>query len=508
MRREILRLEHVTYKEGGVTMLQDLDLNIFEGEVMGLLPIDAYGLSALIRLLSHDLPIYHGYIYYREKLVDSWLEEHSGGKRIVSIGSMSTLVEGQSILTNVMILRKGYRKEIITMGLLRKQLEIFLQEMDCPFDPSTLVEKLSPFERIAVEILRAVVSDCRLIILQEVSTVISDSEMHRLFQIIHRYTEKGFSFLYVSPHFEEHLQICDRTAMMMGRRITKILQGKEMSAQTVAYCSEEYAMRVQERLTNRSSRREGVVCCVHGLSGTYMDHLELSVRKGECLAIQCLDEKVLTELLLMLTGDGKAATEMLRLEGRPFRKKDRHKIAVVLPQPWSSMIFEKLSVYDNLCLGMDHRIPRIWSSKGIAKSIRETIEAQMGAGFMELSMQDLTIQQKSELVYTRVLFRKPKVVFCIQPFKGADLSHRLLLWEMQKRLLDREIAVVIIAVNMADALSIADRVVRIDKYSKVETYEREEFVKLPPTVPWYSLYRGMEQAGEKEKGENNVSGWN
>ena len=46
MRREILRLEHVTYKENGVTLLQDLDLNIFEGEIMGLLPIDAYGLPA------------------------------------------------------------------------------------------------------------------------------------------------------------------------------------------------------------------------------------------------------------------------------------------------------------------------------------------------------------------------------------------------------------------------------------------------------------------------------
>ena len=508
MRREILRLEHVTYKESGDILLQDLDLNIFEGEVMGLLPIDAYGLPALMELLSNDLPIYHGYIYYREKLVASWLEEHPGGKRIALIGSNSTLVEGQSILTNVMILRKGYRKEILAMGMLTRQLEIFMEELDCSLDPSMLVERLSPFERIAVEILRAVVSDCRLIVLQEVSTVISDSEMGRLFHIIHKYTPKGFSFLYVSPHFEEHLQICDRTAMMMARRITKILRGKEMSAQTVAYCSEEYAMRVQERLTNRLPHREGVVCSVHGLSGTYMDHLDLSVRKGECLAIQCLDEKVLKELLSMLTGDGNAAGKMLRLEGKPFKKRDRQKIAVVLPQPWNSMIFEELSVYDNLCIGMDQRIPDIWRSRGISKSIRNTFEAQMGIGFMDLSMKDLTIQQKSELVYTRVLFRRPKVVFCIQPFKGADLSHRLLLWEMQKRLLDKDIAVVIIAVNMADALSIADRVVRIDKYSKVETYERDEFVKLPPTVPWYSLYRGMSETSEKEKGENDVSNWN
>ena len=507
MRREILRLEHVTYKEHEVTMLQDLDLNIYEGEVMGLLPIDAYGLPALIRLLSHDPPIYHGYIYYREKLVDSWLEEHRSGKRIALIGGTSTLVEGQSILTNVMILRKGFHQEIISARLLKQQLQLFLEELGCSLESSTLVEKLSPFDRVEVEILRAVVADCRLIVLQEISTIISDSEMSSLFEIIHRCTAKGFAFLYITPHFEEHLQICDRTAMMTGRRITKILHGKEMSTQTALHCSEEYTMRVQQRVTDRTSCSEEIVYCVQGLTGRYIDHLDLFVRKGECLAVQCLDEQVLTELLMMIENQTKPVSGTILLEGRPIRRKDRHRISVILSQPWESMIFEELSVYDNLCIGMDHRMPAVWRSHGISKSIRNTMEAQMGNGFMNLQMQELSIQQKSELVYTRVLYQKPKIVFCILPFKGADLAHRLLLWELQKRLLDRKIAVVIITVNMADALSIADRVVRIDKHTRVESYERSEFAKLPPTVPWYSFYQGMDQISEKER-EKNVSNWN
>lgn len=504
MRREILRLEHVTYKENGVTLLQDLDLNIFEGEIMGLLPIDAYGLPALTSLLSHDLPIYHGYIYYREKLVDSWLDEHCAGKRIVMIGDDSTLVGGQSVLTNVMILRKGFHQRIISEKLLKRQLQIFLEELGLSLEPSLLVEKLSPFERIAVEILRAVVADCRLIVLQEVSTIISDSEMSSLFRIMHRCTEKGFAFLYISPHFEEHLQICDRTAMMMGRRISKILRGKEMSLKTVRQCSEEYTMRVQEHLTKSTPCSEETVCSVKGLTGSYIDHLDVTVRQGECLAVQSLDEKVSKELLEMLEGREKPVSGTLLLEGKPVGAGDRRKIAVISPQPWASMIFEELSIYDNLCIGMDHRVPAVWSSRGIYKSICSTVEEQMGAGFMDMQVQELTIQQKSELVYTRILFQRPKIVFCIQPFKGADLSHRLLIWELQKRLLDRGIAVVIIAVNMADALSIADRVVRIDKHTRVETYERSEFANLPPTVPWYSLYQGMDHTFEKEIEKDNV----
>ena len=116
----------------------------------------------------------------------------------------------------------------------------------------------------------------------------------------------------------------------------------------------------------------------------------------------------------------------------------------------------------------------------------------MGKDICERKISELTVQQKSELVYTRVLLQKPRIVFCIQPFKGEDLAHRVLIWELQKRLLDRGIAVVIMAVNMADALSLADRVIRIDNDTKVYEYERPDFKKLPSTVPWYSLYQSLE----------------
>lgn len=263
-------------------------------------------------------------------------------------------------------------------------------------------------------------------------------------------------------------------------------------------------MRVQEHLTKSTPCSEETVCSVKGLTGSYIDHLDVTVRQGECLAVQSLDEKVSKELLEMLEGREKPVSGTLLLEGKPVGAGDRRKIAVISPQPWASMIFEELSIYDNLCIGMDHRVPAVWSSRGIYKSICSTVEEQMGAGFMDMQVQELTIQQKSELVYTRILFQRPKIVFCIQPFKGADLSHRLLIWELQKRLLDRGIAVVIIAVNMADALSIADRVVRIDKHTRVETYERSEFANLPPTVPWYSLYQGMDHTFEKEIEKDNV----
>ena len=72
MRREIFRMERVTYKEAEVTRLEDFNLQIYEGEIMGMVPFNGYGMSDFLELLQTNIPIYDGYIYYNGELVNSW----------------------------------------------------------------------------------------------------------------------------------------------------------------------------------------------------------------------------------------------------------------------------------------------------------------------------------------------------------------------------------------------------------------------------------------------------
>ncbi len=204
-----------------------------EGEIMGLLTIGANGLPAFLKILSEYPPLYHGYIYYREKLVDSWVEGHQAIPRISMIGDTSSLVEGQSVLTNIMILRRGFGQNILNFKLLNRQLQPFLEETGISLNPALPVEKLTAFERIVVEILRGVVADHRLIVVQEISAIINERQLKRLYEIMRYYAKKGFSFLYISNDFEEQIQICDCVALMMHQRITKILRGEEMSKEVV-----------------------------------------------------------------------------------------------------------------------------------------------------------------------------------------------------------------------------------------------------------------------------------
>lgn len=489
MRKEIFRMERVTYKEAETTYLKDFELNVFSGEIVGLLPVNAYGLPQLLHVLRENPPLYAGYLYYKERLANSWQMGKKHDKRIAVISDHTTLVEGQSVLTNIFILRQGFKQELIRKKLLKKQLEPFLKEIDVRIQPDTLVEKLSSFERLVVELLRAVVGDYRLIVMQEIGTLVNEGELEKIHAFMRHYAKQGFSFIYISPHFEEILQICSRAFVMSNGKILKGLDGKQMQTQTLEFYSEEYHAKVRHHIEsiNEQQKKEIVFEGRH-LYGDVIRDFNLEVAEGECVVIQSLWEGVFRDLFYLFQGEKEAGYGTFYLDKKEVKICENRGIAFIREQPTKTMLFYDMSYMDNLCMTMDHRIKDVWENRKVRRCIRADLEKMLGSEVFEKRILELTEMEKYDLVYTRVLLQNPKIVFCVQPFKGADLKHRIHIWDLQEKLLKRGIAVVILAVNMADALSLADRVVRINQKTQVTEYARKDFGMLPRNIPWKTIY--------------------
>ena len=80
-------------------------------------------------------------------------------------------------------------------------------------------------------------------------------------------------------------------------------------------------------------------------------------------------------------------------------------------------------------------------------------------------------------------------MFCVQPFKSAEVALRIHIMELLERFLNKGIPVVIMAVNLADSLALADRLLRVRRGGKVQEYHRDEFAALPVNTPWLYLYQ-------------------
>lgn len=489
MKKETLRMERVTYMEQGVVSLDNFNMTIWEGEIFGLVPVNHYGLGELLELLKQNLPLYYGYVYYQEHLINKWQKASVRENRISIIQNKSCLAEDLTVADNIFVLRSGFRQSLIRPRLLRQQLAPFLEEIGMDIPAGAYIRDLTPFERFVVELLKAVVAGHHLIVLADISTFISESELIKFQQIIRYYAGKGFSFLYIAAHFEEARQICGRTALMLNGQIIKCFSAQDKTPGMFALKGiEEYDRWVRQQMDQGTG--ETGQDAVMEMRDVYYGNIRglcLNVRPGECVVLQDMDNSILEDFTDLLEGARPDAGQVL-IEGVKCGRRERS-VAVIQELPTQTMIFPGLGYLDNLCFTMDHRVRGVWLLGGVKKSVRAELREQLGEDVFDKKIDELTKQEKYDLVYTRILLQNPKVVVCVQPFKNAEVSIRSHIWELIERFQKRGIAVVILALNLADSLALADRLVRIKDGREEEIYDKSEFIKLPVNTPWLYLYQ-------------------
>ena len=108
-----------------------------------------------------------------------------------------------------------------------------------------------------------------------------------------------------------------------------------------------------------------------------------------------------------------------------------------------------------------------------------------------MSVDELSEKQKYQLVYTRIFLQKPDILFCIQPFRGADLEHRMFIWSMLEKFLDKGIAVVILSLNLSDSLAMADRLLILGENGEKKEICREHFSEITSPVSWLHMYSSV-----------------
>lgn len=497
MREEILRMERVTCLEQGVPVLDSLNLNIFAGEIFGLVPANGFGVTAMTRLLTQNLPLHYGYIYYKERLINTWRGGSPHPNRIHLIQHQTSLVDSLTVADNIFVLRPGFRKYLINRKVLRLQIQPFLEEIGVDIDADAYADSLTVFQRVVVELLKAMVAGCALTILQDVSTFVSEQELEQLQKILRHCAKKGMSFLYICPHMEEAEEFCHRTALMLNGQIVKTFPFGQKSPPILPLVgSQNYARRARAQIASHPSRREDGIpaFAAEDLMLSPGEELRFQVAHGECLVIQDLSGRIfrppLGRVSMVLPQPGS-----LFIDGKPYVPGSQD-IAVIQELATKTMLFPEMSYLDNLYMTLDHRMKGIWLGGRVRRSLRSDLGPVLGDEVFDTPVSALTKEQKYDLVYTRILLQRPKVVFCIQPFKGAEMAERMHISELMERLLDKSIAVVILAVNLADSLTLANRVLRLQKGRPPKEFVREDFRNLPESTPWRTLYEELAREAE------------
>jgi ribose transport system ATP-binding protein len=378
MKEEIFRFEKVTQIVDGVTLLDNFNLHIFQGEVMGLVCINAHGKEALIQLLCQNIPIHYGHIYFQENLVNNYEHSSMNMNRVAVIEKQSQLVEDLTVSDNIFVLRRGFKKKMINTKMLKEQFEQFTEELNIHIDADELVSNLSFFEKCVVELLKAVVASVKLIVIRDISNFISAADLIKIHDLIRHYSKAGISFLYICNHHEEAFKICDRISLMENGKVLKVLNQREYRDEMITPYTLDFSRIDSPQI--RKISKDGILKFQNVFTENIRD-MSFTIEKGECVVFLDMNNTVLADMIKLMNAEIEPLSGEILLDGRCCTGNTsdlKKEVSFIQENPIQSMLFREMSYFANLCFLLDRKQSYLSLNKNIRKSVIQEYEPLVG----------------------------------------------------------------------------------------------------------------------------------
>ena len=301
---KLLEVRHVTKLYPGVVALDDVSFDVERGEILALIGENGAGKSTVIKTISGAVQPEKGTIVIdgREfsRLTPSLAKENGIGV----VYQEFNLVPSLSVMENIFLGDKvGNRRGLPDFKEMKRRSVEILQDLGVQIDPMTQVQMLSTAQMQIVEIAKALVKNCKLLIMDEPTASIPMAEVSNLFRIVRRLKEKGVSIIHISHRLEELFELCDR--------VTVFRDGRFVVTRNVAEITKKDLIRymigreLTEKFPERNVEIGETVLELRDLTGNGDFHINLQLHKGEILGLAGLVGAGRTELAKMICGDVK-----------------------------------------------------------------------------------------------------------------------------------------------------------------------------------------------------------
>lgn len=361
------------------------------------------------------------------------------------------------------------------MGELAQRITDVSAAYGLPLDPSRIVGDLSAGERQRVEIIRCLLQDPRLLIMDEPTSVLTPQEVEILFQTLRKLREEGTSILYISHKLEEIRSLCESATILRLGKVVGRCDPREASAQELAELMVGTALKPPERNAGAPAPREGdVVLELKGLSaasprpfGTTLRDVTLTLRRGEVLGIGGVAGNGQDELLLALSGELRTQPGTVILDGEDISQLGpnarREKGLLAAPEErLGHAAAPDMTLTENAFLtgAARERLERKgfidWkASRLFAERIISTFDVRTpGPDRIARSLSGGNLQK---FVIGREILQRPVVLVVNQPTWGVDAAAAAAIRQALLDLASGGAAVIAVSQDLDELMAIADR---------------------------------------------------
>ena len=456
----------------GVHALDHVDLDVYAGECLALMGENGAGKSTLMKIVSGVYPPDSGRILIDGREVQPQNPSHAQALGISIIYQEFNLFPNLSVEENIFIGREPSRAGFVRRGTLRTDALAFLSQLGVELDPRALVRNLSVAQQQMVEIAKALSLNARIVIMDEPTSALTETEAKALFHIIEGLKGQGIGVVFISHRLEEVFAICDRiTVLRDGQNAGEMLASEATSEQVVQVMVGRPVEELFVEADSDSVPGE-VVLQVRGLNRSHASRvqlrdIDLELRAGEVLGVAGLVGSGRTELARAIFGADPIDAGEIRMDGQTLRIRspqdaiDRG-IALVPEDRKQQALVLLLSVRENISLPSLKRLCQFGFVRG--REERTLVDRFVGALRIRTPSQTQKVMNLSggnqqKVVLAKWLAREPRVLIVDEPTRGIDIGAKAEVHALLRELADDGVAVMMISSELPEVLRMSDRIV-------------------------------------------------
>ena len=463
----LLALEHAQKSFGAVHALEDGDIELFGGEVHGLVGENGAGKSTLVKILAgvHRPDAGRLMLDGEEAIFDNAKQSQAAG--IAIIFQEPTLFPDLSVAENIFVgVQPLKRFRRIDGRRMRREAAAVFDQLGVRLDPDRLALGLSIADQQLVEIVKALTTNARVIVMDEPTAALTSTEVDRLFGIVETLRARGNAVLFVSHRLEEIFAACQRvTVMRDGRHVLT----KPIGEVTIQSVIRAMVGRDMEALFPKVPTEPGrVVLQVERLTreGDFTD-VSFDVRSGEIVALAGLVGAGRTEVARAIFGIDRWDAGSVEIDGRRLPPASPTAamaagIALVPEDRRQQGLVMDFSIERNIALasldsvrrggliprGAERRFARDWA-----------LRLKLKYGRLTNPVWTLSGGNQQKAVLAKWLARKPTLLIVDEPTRGIDVGTKAEVHRLLSELAAQGVAVLMISSELPEVLGMADRVV-------------------------------------------------
>ncbi len=471
-----IELKGITKKFGALVANDSIDLKVARGEIHAILGENGAGKSTLMNIVYGLVKADSGKIFVEDKevIINEPADALKYGIGMVHQHFM--LIPVFTVAENIALGREQSKGGFLSLDEVKKKIKLLAEEFKFDIDPDALIEDLPVGVQQRIEIIKALIYDAKVLILDEPTAVLTPQETDELLSIMRTLKNKGTSIIFITHKLREVQEVADK--------ITIIRLGKVINTVAANTSQEELASMMVGRQVdlapNKSEFKPGKVILdinklsvANSLGRKIIDSLSLQVRAGEILAIAGVQGNGQSELARAIVNledhvSGSIKLDEKEILGVTVQDSLRAGIAYIPESRELDGLISSFSIMENLILDVhdlspvakNGRLNTDYINENSSKLVKE-FDIRTQSIFDTAS--SLSGGNKQKVVLARELSREVKLVVASQPTRGLDVGSIEFVYEklLGERSANR--AILLISSELDEVLELADRIAVIYK---------------------------------------------